>query len=195
VFATQFVQVPPLAPHAVALVPAVQTLLPLQQPAHGPVAHDPAATQRFVVVLQTEPAGQSAALVHPHAPLTHALPFALPAHAPHTAPPVPHCAALCDPLGTQLRPLQHPVAHEVVVHAHIPLTHACPLAHDVHAAPPVPHALVVPPATHWPLALQHPPAHVPAPHGSQTCVVVLQSRPLLQSLFALQPQTPPPMQR
>jgi hypothetical protein len=124
VVATQSAQAPPPAPHVLAPVPVVQAPAALQQPAHGPSAHMPPATQRFVVVLQIAPAGQSAALEQPQAPATHAVPLGLPVHMPQTAPPVPHCVAVCDPVGTQLRPLQQPVAHEAVVHAHMPLTQA-----------------------------------------------------------------------
>jgi hypothetical protein len=146
--ATQSVQEPPPRPHALAPVPVVHAPPALQQPAHGPSEQSPPATQRFVVALQTAPAGQSAALEQPHPPATQAVPLGLPAQAPHTAPPVPHCVPVCDPVGTQLRPLQQPVAHEVVVHAHSPLTQAWPLAQLEHAPPAAPHALVLVPATH-----------------------------------------------
>lgn len=47
------------------------------------------------------------------------------------------------------------------------------------------------PATHWPLALQHPVGHVLALHVPHVRLAMLHSRPPPQSAFELHPQTPP----
>jgi hypothetical protein len=50
-----------------------------------------------------------------HVPPVHAPPFE---HAAQAAPPVPHCVVDCEPVGTQVLPLQQPLAHDVASQTH-----------------------------------------------------------------------------
>jgi hypothetical protein len=50
-----------------------------------------------------------APLVVSHSPL---------AHAPHAAPPVPHCELVCEAYGTHAFPLQQPLAQDVASQTH-----------------------------------------------------------------------------
>jgi hypothetical protein len=99
----------------------------------------------------------------------------------HAAPAVPHSEAEGV---VQTLPLQHPFAHDVALHSHLPPTHCCPAAHAgpvpqahmpfehesascmlhaMHAAPPVPHAATVGGLVHV-LPEQQPVAHDVALH-------------------------------
>jgi hypothetical protein len=62
-------------------------------------------------------------------------------HAPHVAPPAPHCDGVSDEYATHAPLLQHPAGHEFASHAQADalLVHSCPVAHEPHAAPPAPH--------------------------------------------------------
>jgi hypothetical protein len=105
-FPAQLTHIAPLAPHAPFARPVAQVLLaPSQQPPlHGWVAEQ-AIVQAWVAVLHDWPAGQSAAELQPHAPLTHAV--AMPAvQFAHVPPPEPHALAAWP--ATQLEPEQQP---------------------------------------------------------------------------------------
>ena len=187
--ATQSVQAPPPAPHAVACAPARHTPA-AQQPLHGPEAHAPPATQRPVEVLQAAPDGQSAALVHPQPPGTHAVPCGFAAQLAQAAPPLPHWPADWEAASMQLAPLQHPAGQEVALHTQLPPTHAWAAAHDRQAAPPAPHALALLPAWHTPFESQQPVGHVVALQVPQVCVPGLHVVAAGQSPPPLQPQRP-----
>jgi hypothetical protein len=198
-------QVPsPAAPHAEVQAPAAQVGVPPEQALHvpplvpqGPLAlpgaHCPesasqlhavlaappqAVPQACVVVLQASPAGQSAAVLHPHVCVwaTHTDPAAFPVQSRH-APEAPQ-AVLPVP-GRQAPPVpQQPATHgvpgtaQMKVHRPVPTLHpALPpgqseLAAHPHCPPPpiASHARpLVPPAK--PPAQ---PAHRPpfAPHSA-----------------------------
>lgn len=107
--------------------------------------------------------------VVPHAqvPLVHAPPFE---HAAHAAPPVPHWVVDCEPVGTQVLPLQQPLAHDVASQTHWPVVvlQACPVPQAPHVAPAWPHELedCEAYASHVPLDVQQPSGQVLAlqPH-------------------------------
>jgi len=176
--AVQLVQTP-LAPHAVAEVPAEQVppVAAEQQPPLHVWVEEHAVVHAPVAVSQACPAGQSVATAQPHLPLArHAVPEALPAQetqAPPEAPqaafdvPAEHIPALQQP------PLHVSVAEQVVVHAPVVVSHASSAGQSVASlqphAPLGRHALPVLPPTHEtqaPLAPQAactvPDAHVPA---------------------------------
>lgn len=111
--ATQSLQIPPRAPHAVTLAPLVQ-LPPAQQPLHGPALHAPPGTHVELDVSQIAPAGQSAGAVQPQPPATQmqALDWHA-AEAPQawqSAPPVPQAMSRLPgwqaPLASQQPPGQ-----------------------------------------------------------------------------------------
>lgn len=60
--------------------------------------------------------------------------------AAQVAPPVPHEPFDSEPNVSHV-PLavQQPLGHEVALQRHLPLMHACPVAHPAQTAPPVPH--------------------------------------------------------
>jgi hypothetical protein len=106
---------------------------------------------------------------------------------------VPHVELFCEPVATQVFPEQHPLGHDAALHTQAPATHAWPLPQVEQERPPAPQAADPPPVWQRPIESQHPVGHVAALHAPHVCVVRLQSRPLPQSLFALQPHTPPVM--
>jgi hypothetical protein len=107
-----------------------------------------------------------------HVPLLHVCPLE---HATHACPPAPQ-ALLAVP-DSHCPAEQHPVAHDVELHVHVPLTHAWPLGQEplVHTPPHpslAPHALPVQLAVHPHTPLVPPPPHEsgeahpsPAQHG------------------------------
>jgi hypothetical protein len=107
-----------------------------------------------------------------HFPLLHTSPLE---HATHACPPLPQ-ALLVVP-GSHRPAEQHPVAHDVELHVHMPLTHASPLGQEpeLHVPPQpslAPHALPVQLGVHPHVPLWPPPpqlsgeAHAwPAQHG------------------------------
>ncbi len=132
-------------------------MVPLQ---HPPL-HWPPAEQLLVHVppLQAVPAGQSVGPEHPHTPLTHAEPFALPVqstHAeadPHAVDDVPAMHVPAAPPQQEPAP-QPPPSHPLVQTPPTQVGVAAP--HAMQAVPAEPHAVVELPATHV-VPLQHPP--------------------------------------
>jgi hypothetical protein len=102
VLVVQFTHVVPDAPHAAAAVP-VAHIPPLQQP---PTHVDPDAPPHAFVQAPPEHVGVS------------------PLHAPQAAPAVPHVLLFCEPVCSQLFPLQQPVAHDAALQTHAPAAQA-----------------------------------------------------------------------
>jgi hypothetical protein len=193
--AVQLVHDAPHASFAVSLVHAPET-----QHVPVPQVPSPAAPQAFVHdpaahVGVDPPHGAQVPPLAPHAPL--AVPAAqVPAlqQPPLQVCPPPHELeqAFVDGLhdesaGQSVAPLQ----------PHFwPLMQAWGLVgavQSLHAPPAAPHALRAVPATHAPVAEQHPPLHplVPLPHAVEhACVVVLHACPGGQSVGPLHPQIP-----
>ncbi len=171
----------PAEPQAVGVVPGSQ-VEPLQQP----FGHDE-VSQTQAPPTQCDPAPQAGLLPHVHAPLAShpslvvplqpgqtqtALLHILPGgQAVHEAPGAPQAFEAVP--GSQLAPLQQPLAHEVASQTQAPATQCCPVAH----AAPVPqrHAPLSPQEslvtgsqpTHVQLPLTHccPAGHAgPLPH-------------------------------
>jgi hypothetical protein len=101
-----------------------------------PEPHD-AESQTHDVPEHVEPFGHAAAPPQVHAPAVHASPDGKPpavTQSVQVAPPEPHCEAVVE--VTHVTLLAQQPAHDDVVHAHAPSTHASPLG---HAEPPGPH--------------------------------------------------------
>jgi hypothetical protein len=169
-FAVHTPQAAPLVPQAVALVPATQAPAE-QQPPLQPVwlapPHD--VLQRWVMVLQVLPAGQSVARLQPQVPERHRWPAPFIVQSVQAAPVVPQAVLLLVPAThapAEQQPPLHPVwlaPPQAVLHRcvmvlqvlpagqsvatlqpHASLTHAWPAllaAQLAHIAPPLPQAV------------------------------------------------------
>ena len=92
----QSLHVPPVLPHALLAVPAMQLPDAEQQPSLHPVVPLPHVAEHvWLVVLHACPTGQSPGAAQPHPPVArHACPAALPAQLVHIAPLPPHWVTL-----------------------------------------------------------------------------------------------------
>jgi hypothetical protein len=99
------------------------------------VEHPPQAFVASQVVPTQQPCGQDFAS-QTHAPLAlHSCPVL---QSVQDAPFVPHVELL---RAWHSLPSQHPEAHDVPSHSHLPLEQRWPWSHAPHLAPPVPHSL------------------------------------------------------
>ena len=79
-------------------------------------------------------------LPHAQVPLVHAPPFE---HAAHAAPPVPHWVVDCEPMATQVLPLQQPPAQDVASQTQTPeALHSWPVPQAPHETPAAPQEAV-----------------------------------------------------
>ena len=128
-------------------------------PSQQPVAHD-VASHTHVPFTHRWPAAQEGLPPHMHWPPAQ-LSALWASHAAHAAPPVPQYDS--DPL-LHVVPSQHPVAHDVASHTHVPLTHRWPAAQE----DPVPHWQVpleqLSPAAHELDPQQYPPTQYVLSH-------------------------------
>jgi hypothetical protein len=132
---------PPLAPHALALVPATQLPPGEQQPPLHDCVAEQLDTHWCVVVSHAMSAAQSALELQPHAPLTHACPALLEVQ---SAQVEPHALGA---LVVQVPPTQQAALHgcvfeQLVVHECAPTLHDCAAGQSLdcwqpHAPPPV----------------------------------------------------------
>lgn len=122
------------------------------------------------VLPEQQPLGHTQPL---HAPAVHVSPCG---HAAQACPALPHAAASCPVM--QVSPLQQPLAHDAVLHTHLPPTHCCPPAHaapDPHSHSPfASHPSLVCPEQplqmHAPSAQARPGGHPgPLPHAAPSC--------------------------
>lgn len=138
---------------------------------------------------QAAPASTTVPIAHPlgrttqlqvQEPLTQVMPDGHATHVP-LAPP-PHIVFDSAESGTQLVPLQHPVPHDAVVHAHCPLLHVCPLPHARPHLPQLPASVCkfvqVPLQDVCPVEQQTPAEHTPLapqlrPHTPQLPALLL----------------------
>jgi hypothetical protein len=214
----QLRQVPPIEPHAPGAVPSTQVLVMSQQP---PLQVAPPAqlVEHLPVVPHADSDGQSLAMPQPHAPATHAWPFALLVQSTHAPPLLPQLAAavptrqLLVPPRSQQPPLHcRPPAHETVhwpealharpagqsaelVQPHAPETHAWPLLLAVQSAHvPIDAPQVVGPGAAQVPALQQLPEHgLPALQVVVHWLEALQALLFGQSVVLVQPHAPPPV--
>jgi hypothetical protein len=157
----QSVQVPPAGPQITGVVPAWHTL-PVQQLFLQ--IRPPAQLGLHLPPLHALPPGQSAEVLQPHAPATHALPFALPVQSVQ-ADAEPHAvvdAGVHLPIEPpQQKPALQPPPSQLAVQA--PPTHVgVTPVHGMHAPPAEPHCVSELPGTHF-VPSQQPPLHLRFP--------------------------------
>jgi hypothetical protein len=114
-----------------------------------------------------------------HVPLL-VLQLWLPEQAAQAAPPLPHRALVSLANGTQVVPLQQPLAHELALQAHLPDAQVVPVAQAAQAAPAVPQVALLE-VWQWPFASQHPLGQEVA---LQTHLPPLQAWPVAQAAQA-----------
>jgi hypothetical protein len=214
----QLRQAPPIAPQALAAVPATQ-LVPSQQPplqARPPTQLD---WQVCVVVLHACIDGQSVAALQPQLPpARQAWPSGLALQSLQLLPVAPHLVCVVPPtqlVPSQQPPLQVSPPRQLTAQVLVPGLQACPAgqsADETQPQPPetqawpdgslvqsthrpeVPQLVLVLPA--WqvlPLPQQLPEqGMVPLQAVVQACATVSQELPPPQSPEPLQPQAPPP---
>jgi hypothetical protein len=116
----------------------VSHVCPDEQPTHATPLLPQDEIDSFASLSQLEPVQQPPhpMKAHEHVPL---LQLSCVAHAPHTAPPVPHSEFDWAEVDTHVVPSQHPLGHEDPLQTHAPAPlHVWPFAHAAQLAPPVP---------------------------------------------------------
>jgi hypothetical protein len=131
--------VPPLSPHAAATRPVVHVPDDPQHPPLHACEGEQLAVQVLCVTSHAIPTGQSLALAHPHAPLTHAAPASAATQFWQMLPLAPHAVAVSG--AAQVVPVQQTPLHgwvwlQAVTHPWLEVSHACPVGHWLVAVHP-----------------------------------------------------------